>query len=154
MSKDILSPFQIDYMFLTDMRFHIEDSPSEKMEAGVEVSMDSVELRKDGDRSNLDARVSVSADLHDAGNPDNALMSAAVVMRIGVRGNIGADMGDGEVCRILAANAVSLAYSHARSIVNSAAAESPAGTFIIPGIDPWAVVDEVLDQTEGVPGSK
>lgn len=148
MSRGILSPFQIDYLFVTDSRFHIEESPSERMEAGVEVSMDSMELSREGEQSCLESRVSVSANLHDADNPDKALMTAAVVLRIGVHGNIGTGMGDGEARRVLAANAVSLAYSHARSIVNSAAAESPARTFLIPGIDPWAVVDEVMSQSE------
>lgn len=144
MSDSILSPVQLDYMFVTDSRFHIEDSPSERMSTSVSVTFTADDVTKDEEGSHLEARVVVSSDLHDSDKSDNVLLTAAVVVRIGVRAIVGDGMDDDAARRLLAVNAVSLAYSHARSCVNSAAAMSPAGSFLIPGIDPWAVVDEVM----------
>lgn len=144
MSDRILSPVQIDYMFVTDSRFHIEDSPSDRMSTGVSVSFTAEDVVRDDEGSHLEARVVVSSDLHDSDQPDDTLLTAAVVVRIGVRAVVGDGMSDEDARRLLAVNAVSLAYSHARSCVNSFAATSPAASFLIPGIDPWAVVDEVM----------
>lgn len=141
----ILSPVQISYLYVTDLSFHIEDSPADSMEVGVSVSYTRDEVKLEGGVASLEMRVAIEAGMHETASPDDVRLATSAVVRIGVTADVPGDENDEAFERFLAANAVSLAYSHARTAISSTSGLSPAGAFLIPGISPYAVVDEVED---------
>ena len=139
----ILSPVQISYLYVTDLNFHLEDSPADSMEVGVTVNYTRDRARLEDGIASLEMRVVVEADMHETAKADEVRLAASAVVRIGVTADVADGAIDEELERVLAANAVSLSYSHARTAICTASGLSPAGAFLIPGLSPYAVVDEV-----------
>lgn len=79
----ILSPVQISYLYVTDLSFHIEDSPADSMEVGVSVSYTRDEVKLEGGVASLEMRVAIEAGMHEIASPDDVRLATSAVVRLG-----------------------------------------------------------------------
>lgn len=143
MRQPRFAPVQIEYMWLVDSAFHLESTPSENMEIGLEVFFDKLEHRRDDDNTAHEKLiVSIPVNLHDADDESDVRFSALARIEIGVMTSSAEGVSDDQVESYLTTNAVSMAYSHARSCFMTLSALSPMGVLMIPAIMPQDLVRE------------
>lgn len=148
MNDSILAPIQILDMFVTDIMFHIEQSPADSMTMHVrEDHRYSVPQKtEDGLAYMLNMDMDVSATLSDTNDPDDIRAQAGASVHISVAVPSDIDKSGIDCDSYLKANALSMAYGHARSCIMTLAGMSPMTSFILPPVLPYSMLDE--DQTE------
>lgn len=141
MINECLAPIQIDRLYTLGLDFSIEPEPAENMvlSAGADYKVTETES-KDSVRF-MTMILTVSADLCDQDKQDDVRASANARLLISGSLPYGVEDDLDKVDRYAVVNLLSMAYSHARSLIMNVSAESPMGPLIIPAIIPTAVVD-------------
>lgn len=144
MSDSILAPVQILDMFLTDIQFHIEQSPASSMIMHVQEQHDVSEVQKTEDDSAywLTMEVTVDAALSNQDDADDVRARATACVHVSVAVPAEIDRSGTDRDAYLEANALSIAYSHARSCIMALAGMSPMRSFILPAVLPYNMLDD------------
>lgn len=148
MSDNILAPIQILDMFLTDIRFHIEQSPAKDMTLHIQEHHEAsdVQAADDGSAYKLNMDLTVAANLSNVDDADDIRAHAQASVHISIA--VPLDIDDAKVDRkaYLEANAISIAYGHARSCIMTLAGLSPMHQpFILPAVLPYNMIGEDQD---------
>lgn len=148
MNESILAPIQILDMFVTDIMFHVEQSPADSMTMHVREDhrYSAPQKTEDGLAYTLSMDMDVDAALSDTDDPDDIRARGGVSVHISVA--VPSDIDESDIDRdsYLRANALSMAYGHARSCIMTLAGMSPMTTFILPPVLPYSMLDG--DQVE------
>lgn len=136
MSGDFIAPIQIVNLFVVDSDFHIEDSPSDNMELKVDVSYQDVHLWKKGNDARASLKMCVIGSLLDRDEGAQEKMRAGVTVSISVSAQMPMNSPDDEARHYLLSNAISMAYSHAKSYLMVVTGLSPMGALTLPAILP------------------
>ncbi|MBE5023990.1 hypothetical protein INF26_03880 [Olsenella sp. DSM 107455] len=143
MSSGVLAPIVIDHLWVSDIQFSILGDPAENMRLNVQEQHRIEAATKDESGSyHLEGSLLVTADLVDEASPERPLVHSHAEIRIWVSVPAAIDKIGEDPQRYLAANAISIAYSHARSSIMVLAGMSPIQSFILPAVLPYSILDE------------
>lgn len=143
MSSGVLAPIVIDHLWVSDIQFSILGDPAENMRLNVQEQHRIEAATKDESGSyHLEGSLLVTADLVDEASPERPLVHSHAEIRIWVSVPAAIDKSGEDPQRYLAANAISIAYSHARSSIMVLAGMTPVPSFVLPPVLPYSVLDE------------
>ena len=150
MMVDIIAPIQIDELYLVNSEFRIASSPAPNMvlQLNEEHQYDNYQTNETEMTYELSMTMSVNADLVNEEERDDVRVHAfcQVFIEVSVPKNI--DESDADPLEYLKANALSMAYSHARSCIMMNAGLSPISTFVLPAILPYSILKNDDDQNQ------
>ncbi len=143
MSNGVLAPIVIDHLWVSDIQFTILGDPAENMRLNIQEQhhMEDI-VRNESGGYYLEGSLRVTADLVDEVSPDKPLVHSHAEVRITVSVPADIDKSGENPQRYLAANAISIAYSHARSSISVLAGMTPIQAFILPPVLPYSILDE------------
>lgn len=143
MTSQILAPIHVDSLYLVDCSMHLEPEPAAEMDLSFDIKFEQSSLDRDeNDSARKDLILHVSAGMSSVDDSLDSRFSAEAAIQISVSVDASDVEDDEKIDTYLSRNALSIAYSHARSAIMTMTGLSPMGTFMIPAILP----DELLKQ--------
>lgn len=143
MSSGVLAPIVIDNLWISDIQFCVLGEPAENMRLNVQEEHRMEDVVKDESGSyHLEGSLRVTADLVDEASPEKPLVHSHAEVRVWMSVPAAIDESGEDPRRYLAANAISITYSHARSSIMVLAGMTPIRSFILPAVLPYSVLDE------------
>ena len=141
--SNILAPLRIIDLCATDLQFTIIGSPVDDMRLNIQEQhrTSDLETSKSGDCYTLDLDLDLDADLLNPEDRDHPLLHSHATINIKVSVSKEIDNSGEDPRRYLEANAVSIAYSHARSSLMMLAGLTPVQTFVLPAILPYNAIE-------------
>lgn len=140
MSNNIFAPLEVRAMFLTASEFSISNEPAENMSISMSISLNDEEQDYDEELGAhlLEQELTVLARLVDQEGEEDERMRASATIHIASRCKAAKD--EPTVMEYMRGSNVSIAYGHARSFIATVTALSPMGQFLIPAVDPEALL--------------
>ena len=144
-----LAPFNIDSIRVSEASFSVEEQPADTMtmDLGIDMGVTEVQMAEVDDLYVMNVDLTVRADLCNSEDKEDKRLRSMVkvVVRLSMARGFA---GDDEACEWLKRNAVSLAYSHARSYLMALAALSPMRQFILPPVMPEAIIENAEKEAD------
>ena len=149
MSDSIFAPLVVKELYVLASDFSIAGSPSENMANKLNIALDdnSDESELAEGMLSLSQTLSVATHLVREDEPEDERMRAGVTVYIRTECKASEDSEEylDKMREYMRGSSVSIAYGHARTIIASMTAMSPLGSFIIPAIDPVALLQKAKE---------
>ena len=149
MSKDIFAPLVVNELFVTACEFQILGNPTDGMVNRLDFSLDeNLDESSDGLSRTIEQTLSVGTRLVSSEDEDDVRMRAGVTVYIQTECKAASDSVEHikQMVDYMRASSISIAYGHARSYIANMLAMSPVGNFLIPAIDPIALLDKLSSE--------
>ncbi len=150
MSKSIFAPLVVKELYVLASDFSIAGAPSDNMANKLSIATDdnSDDCELIEGAITIAQTLSVTTRLVSEEDPEDERMHAGVTVFI--RTECKASSSDEEYLvkmrEYMRGSGISIAYGHARSTIASMTAMSPLGSFLIPAIDPTALLRKMEDE--------
>ena len=151
MSRNVFSPLEIRELFLTSSDFGLDQGPADSMEIKMEFSLNEepeevTSADEDSDLHVQSLQLSVRVCLVSGEEQQNQHMHASSTVHIKTACN--ASKNAAGVSDYMRMSSISIAYGHARSWISSMTSMSPMGLFLIPAVDPKALLENIAEDNQ------
>ena len=136
MSDNFIAPIQVADLFVVESNFRIEQAPAANMDLRIDVDYHVVQLAREGGNGSASLELRACACLVDKDGDRDEKMHADATVHIAVSSSLPDDVTDEAAREYLLTNAISMAYSHAKSYLMVVTGLSPMGSLTIPAILP------------------
>lgn len=144
MSANVISPLQLRGLTLVECEYNVNNSPAETMNLALKADGNLQGFFEREDEFELSLELNITADLADANDGDDVRLHSSGTVDITVAIDKAGIDGAQSAREYLRLNAVSIAYSHIRSVIMTIAGLSPVGSFVLPPVLPQALVDDLF----------
>jgi hypothetical protein len=146
MSREIFAPLVVNELYVIACEFQILGNPTDGMVNKLDFSLDeNLDVHSEGLSRAIDQTLFVGTRLVNAEDEDDVRMRAAVTVYIQSECKAASDDENQikQMVDYMRASGISIAYGHARSCIANMSAMSPVGNFLIPAIDPAALLNKL-----------
>ena len=145
----MIAPIQLDELLLVKSSFQIAGSPASKMAQKLGLDFTVRQLESEGGEGLVSLSLAVDTSLVDCENDDEEKLSASVEVLVSAHASLSPDISKEQAEEYLLSNALSMAYSHAKTCIMTVTGLSPAGPVMIPAILPLDIARDYLRERAG-----
>lgn len=141
--SNYIAPVNVDGLYIIDCSMHLEPEPAEEMNVTLDIDVQRGNLHVDENsiaRKNVTLSVKTGMSTMSDASDRRFYASATVLINISVGTSPEDDRES--INQYLDANAVSIAYSHARSAIMTITGLSPLGPYVIPAVLPYELLKD------------
>lgn len=146
MSQNVFSPLEVHELFVLASDFGLDQDPVEGMDIKMEFSLteepeEIVDIDEVNELHVQSLQLSVIMRLVSGKEQENQHMHASATVHI--KTSCRATKASSGVTDYMRLSSISIAYGHARSCISNMTAMSPTGLFLIPAVDPKALLESL-----------